>query len=82
VTIPGAVSLTAAGISEFGDVTGSYTDASGVTKGFLILGNDVIKLSCPGTAATTALGVNDFGDLVGSYVDGNGNTDGMLAIPH
>jgi hypothetical protein len=63
-------------------VTGSYTDASGVTKEFLILGNDVIKLSCPGTAATTALGVNDFGDLVGSYVDGNGNTDGMLAIPH
>ena len=37
VTISGAVSLTAAGINKFGDVTGFYTNAQGVTKGFLIV---------------------------------------------
>jgi hypothetical protein len=56
VTISGAVSLTAAGINKFGDVTGFYTSAQGATKGFLIEGDHVIRLSVPGAASTTALG--------------------------
>jgi hypothetical protein len=65
VTIPGAVSLTAAEINKFGNVTGFDTNAAGVTSGFLIVGDHVIKLPFPGAASTTALGVNDKDEVVG-----------------
>jgi hypothetical protein len=84
VTISGAVSLTAAGINKFGDVTGFYTSAQGATKGFLIEGDHVIRLSVPGAASTTALGVNDKEEVVGVYVPGdNPNAlDGFTWTPH
>ena len=37
MTIPGAVSLTVAGINKFGAVTGFYVDGNGNTDGLLAI---------------------------------------------
>ena len=80
VTVPGhaGLSLTAAGISNAGDVSGFYTDAAGVTRAFLRLHNGrFITLSVPGAAATQALGVNDRDEVVGVYTVGSGANAAM-----
>ena len=75
MTVPGdaGLSLTAAGISNAGDVSGFYTDANGVTHGFLRLRSGrFTTLSVPGASATQALGVNDRDEVVGVYTVGSG----------
>jgi hypothetical protein len=68
VTVPGGSSVTAAAISNSGAVAGFFTDAHGVTEGFLLRSAGRLSvLSFPGAAATQALGVNDAGEVVGDY---------------
>ncbi len=80
VTVPGhaGLSLTAAGISNNGDVTGFYTNAAGTTVAFLRYGHGSFRtLSVPGAASTMALGVNDRDEVVGVYTVGTGSTAAM-----
>jgi hypothetical protein len=62
IRIPGAVSTTASGINNRGDVAGFYTGRGGVTRGFLL-----------GASATMAFGVNDQREVVGTYMTGTGS---------
>ncbi len=68
----------AVGISDLGQVVGTYTDADSIVHGFLTLGNLYITLDAPGAAGaalpgypsgTHANGVNNLGQVVGTYFD-------------
>ena len=66
---PNAVETEVYGISDAtGVLTGNFTDASGVRRGFS--GDEIIEVS--GAAATFADFVNASGAVVGSYVDVDG----------
>jgi len=71
---PGA-SLTAAAISDLGQVAGFYTNpATGNTDGFLLSHGRLTDLAVPGASATMALGVNSLGEVVGTYTVGSGSS--------
>ena len=66
---PAAVQTEIYGYSDStGALTGNFTDASGVRRGFS--GDEIIEY--PGATATYATFVNDVGNVVGSYVDAEG----------
>ncbi len=66
---PGAVQTEIYGYSDStGALTGNFTDASGVRRGFS--GDEIIEY--PGATKTYATFVNDVGNVVGSYVDAEG----------
>ena len=66
---PGAVQTEIYGYSDStGAMTGNFTDASGVRRGFS--GDEIIEY--PGATETYATFVNDVGNVVGSYVDTKG----------
>ena len=66
---PGAVQTEIFGISDAtGALTGNFTDASGVRRGFS--GDTIVEY--PGATATYADFVNASGRMVGSYVDAEG----------
>ena len=66
---PGSVETEIYGISDAtGNLTGNWTDASGVRRGFTA---DII-VEYPGAAETFADFINSQGGMVGSYVDDEG----------
>ena len=66
---PGSVETEIYGISDAtGNLTGNWTDASGVRRGFTA---DII-VEYPGASETFADFINASGGMVGSYVDDNG----------
>ena len=66
---PGAVETEIYGISDAtGALTGNFTDASGVRRGFS--GDAIVEY--PGASATYADFINANGRMVGSYVDADG----------
>ncbi len=66
---PGSVQTEIYGISDAtGKLTGNFTDASGVRRGFS--GDEIIE--APGALETYADFVNASGGMVGSYVDADG----------
>ncbi len=72
--IPGAMSSTASGINNRGEIVGFFTTKRGATKGFLITRRGtIVEFSIPGASATMAFGVNDFGAVAGTFMRGNGN---------
>jgi hypothetical protein len=77
VKAPGGGSVTAAAISDSGDIAGYYNPASGATDGFVTDGSNFTKLSFPGASMTMALGVNDSGEVVGVYTVGKGSSAPM-----
>jgi hypothetical protein len=81
VSVPGAASgvngpsLTAAGISNDGDVAGFYNKTSAQVDAFLKLRSGrFITLAYPGASMTQAFGVNDSDEVVGAYTIGSGNS--------
>ncbi len=74
ITVPGATSLTAAGINNQGAVAGFLTNAKGTVEAFLKLHSGrVVTIAMPGASMTQAFGVNDAGEVVGAYTTGSGN---------
>lgn len=72
--IPGAVSSTATGINNRGEIVGFFTNKRGKTFGFVITRRGtVIEFNIPGASSTMAFGVNDFGAVVGTFMRGSGN---------
>jgi hypothetical protein len=73
VVVPGASSVTAAAINNFGAVAGYFTSPAHVTEGFFLRhSGQLYVLRVPGAALTRALGVNDNGEVVGAYQIGSG----------
>lgn len=69
--LPGASSLTTAGINDLGDVAGFETNSAGNVVGFLKQNHGrLFTLAVPGATATSALGVNDGDEVVGFYTLG------------
>jgi probable HAF family extracellular repeat protein len=62
----------AADINDRGEIVGGYTDASGVTHGYLLAGGQYITLNDPNGVWTFATGINDRGKIVGFYMDSQG----------
>lgn len=71
-----------AGINDAGQIVGQYTDANGVTHGYLYAKGTYTTLDYIGLGAfsTSPRGINDRGQIVGSVRDGNGE-HGFLATP-
>ena len=75
---PDAVQTEIYGYSDSsGAMTGNFTDASGVRRGFS--GDDIIEF--PGAVETYADFVSTLGNVVGSYVDAEGNYHPYLRGP-
>ena len=75
---PGAVQTEIYGYSDSsGAMTGNFTDASGVRRGFS--GDEIIEF--PGAVETYADFVSTLGNVVGSYVDAEGNYHPYLRGP-
>ena len=55
------------GISDRGDIVGSYTDSNKKTHGFLLSDGVFTTIDVPGATNTLARGINARGDIVGSY---------------
>jgi hypothetical protein len=72
--IPGAMSSTASGINNRGEIVGFFTTRKGAVKSFLITRHGtVVEFSIPRASSTMAFGVNDFGAIVGTFMRGSGN---------
>jgi len=68
VTVPGASSVTATAINNYGSVAGFCGGRGRVTEGFFQRhAGPVYLLRVPGATTTEALGVNDKGEVVGAY---------------
>src|SRR5271157_517518 len=75
INVPGEVY----GISNKGQMVGSYVDASGANHGFLNVGGVFTTVDEPGAWLTAARGVNSTGQVVGYYY-GNTGVHGFLDI--
>jgi len=74
IHVPGAMSSTASGINNHGDIAGFYTGRGGVVRGFLLGAHGhLYRLSVPGASSTMAFGVNDNREVVGTYMVGTGS---------
>ena len=67
IIYPGAVVTEAHGINAFGQIVGSWTDASGNTHGFLYNAGIYTSFDFPGSSQTTPYGINNAGDIVGDH---------------
>jgi probable HAF family extracellular repeat protein len=80
IEVSGARLTAARAITEDGRIVGLFTDANGLTHGFLLVDGSFTSIDVPvvGARSTTALGINARGDIVGSWVDSTGVTHGYL----
>jgi hypothetical protein len=73
VNVPGASSVAATAINNYGSVAGFCTGRGSGTEGFFQRHTgQVYLLRVPGATTTEALGVNDNGEVVGTYQAGSG----------
>lgn len=67
IDVPTARATTVFGINSTGDVVGSFVDATGVTRGFLLHRDTFTTITHPGAGRTAARGINDLGEIVGNW---------------
>ena len=74
ITVKGATSVTATGVSNAGTTTGFFISAGGAVDAFLQMhGGRTLTIAVPGASMTQAFGVNDKDEVVGAYTVGTGN---------
>jgi hypothetical protein len=78
ITPPGAVSATATGINDQGDIVGFLTNGKQAMEGFLLKGGKYSEFEIDNSKQTMALGINDVLQIVGSYVDSSMNLHGFV----
>jgi hypothetical protein len=80
IGVPGAVSISANGINDSGQITGSFVDSSSLTHGYLASGQAIttidVKKALQGTTVVT--GINGAGQIVGSFTNDNSVTKGFV----
>lgn len=64
---PDATATSLSGINARGDVVGSFTDADGMSHGFLLRDGVFTTIDVPGAHGTDARGISPAGDIVGGY---------------
>jgi probable HAF family extracellular repeat protein len=67
ISYPGAITTEAHGINAFGQIVGSWMDASGNTHGFLFNAGTFTSFDYPGSSQTTPYAINNAGDIVGDH---------------
>jgi len=80
IEVPDATSTLALGINDRGQIVGTYRDAEGVIRGFL-LDQGVftpIDVDIPGATRTEPTGINNRGQIVGNFTDAKGVRRGFL----
>src|SRR5215467_2387514 len=83
IDVPGATATFAGSVNDFGVVAGGYTDAHGVSHGFIdrrgvfTTVNDPHAGTAPGPG-TAVHAINDHGVLGGFYVDAHGVSHGFI----
>src|SRR5215469_13092455 len=76
---PGSTSTDPGAITASGAIIGSYTDAGGVTHGFLRTpGGAFTTFDVPGSTSTTATSITPGGVITGWYSDTIGTLHGFL----
>ena len=78
ITPPGAVSATATGITDQGDIVGFLTNGKGAMEGFLLKGGKYSEFEVDNSKQTMVTGINDLQQMVGSYVDSSNNLHGFV----
>lgn len=78
LTISGAVSDTAAGINNAGEIAGFFTNGANTTEGFILNGNIQTNVQDPFGTSTMILGLNNTGLADGVYMDANGVNHGFI----
>ncbi|WP_157429531.1 hypothetical protein [Actinomadura oligospora] len=87
VDVPGATGTMPMGITNQGQIAGTYDDVSGRSHAFVLLHGRYSTLDHPqatgeatsyGLSGTVASGINERGEIVGSYVGANGAVHGFL----
>jgi len=81
IVYPNAVSTSAKGANKKGQISGWYTDSSGVTHGFVKTGSVYQSIDYPGATGTLAFHLNDEGLITGFYADTSGVDHGFVAVP-
>jgi probable HAF family extracellular repeat protein len=77
--VPGATYTFPQANNVFGQITGSYQDASFGVHGFLRQTNgNVVTFDPSGSLETEATGINDLGQITGYYRDADGTNHGFL----
>src|SRR5262249_5349017 len=66
-----------AGVNNVGDFCGDFTDATGLTKGFISLGGTITPFSVPGATLTIAQQLNSSNQTEGTYMDASGILHGF-----
>lgn len=66
-SVPGATFTLAWGINAGGDIVGEWTDAQGVTRGFLLSRGSFTTIEYPGASFTHARGIGPNGEVVGTF---------------
>jgi probable HAF family extracellular repeat protein len=69
--IPGAQMTEMFGINNLGNLSGNYTDGSGVTHGALVVGHTVTNINDPNGTGSTCYGLNNLNQVAGSYATGS-----------
>ena len=78
----GAIAETPYGISNDGEIVGSYTDAQGLQEGFIDNNGNFSTFDDPlGADGTVLTGVNDRGRSSRDYFDANDVEHGFVATP-
>jgi probable HAF family extracellular repeat protein len=72
ISVPGSISTFPYSINNNGQIVGYFTDASGVSSGFMFQGGVYHTINIPGSTDTFVYGINDLGQMVGSFIDRSG----------
>ena len=80
VEVPDAMSTLALGINDRGQIVGTFRDAEGVIRGFLLAQGvfTPIDVDVPGATRTEPTGINNRGQIVGNFTDAKGVRRGFL----
>ena len=62
--VPDSVGTELRGVNDVGDFCGNFTDATGLTQGFVSIGGTITPFSVPGATSTTAVGLNSSNQTV------------------
>src|SRR5262249_5110766 len=77
IDVPGAVSTSASGINDAGQIVGSFSDATR-THGLLKTGWTFTTMEVPDATVTQGNDINDAGQIVGFFTDSGGHDHGFL----
>jgi probable HAF family extracellular repeat protein len=80
IEVPGATVTAAFGISNHGQIVGTFYDGEGRAHGFVIDGGTLTQIDVPGAEGTEARGINARGQVVGDWGDGR-VIYGFIATP-